>query len=49
MPGRPVAERKHGLPAPPTDTTIRFEDWDGRELSGESHSRVSFIDVDMTR
>lgn len=30
------------------DTTIRAEDWDGRDLRGESHERVTFVDLDMT-
>ncbi|REE99194.1 pentapeptide repeat-containing protein [Thermomonospora umbrina] len=43
-----MADRRHGRPAPPTETTVRSEDWDGRDLSGEEHIRVEFIDVDMT-
>jgi hypothetical protein len=43
-----MAERKHGLPAPPTDTTIMSVDWDGRNLAGETHTRVLFQDVNMT-
>ena len=43
-----MADRKHGESAPPTDTTVRHEDWDGRDLSGAEHTRVEFIDVDLT-
>lgn len=43
-----MANRKHGLPTPETHTTVRSEDWDGRDLSGENLDRVAFIDVDMT-
>ncbi len=43
-----MAERGRGRTAPATDTTIRSEDWDGRDLDGESHERVEFVDVDMT-
>ncbi|MCO5997584.1 pentapeptide repeat-containing protein [Actinoallomurus rhizosphaericola] len=43
-----MAERKHGRPAPPIESTVRSEDWDGRDLSGEEHTRVEFVDVDLT-
>jgi fluoroquinolone resistance protein len=43
-----VADRRQGTPAPPIDVMIRSENWDGRDLSNESHERVAFIDVDMT-
>ncbi|MEU6034332.1 pentapeptide repeat-containing protein [Actinomadura sp. NPDC047616] len=43
-----MADRRHGRPAPPTDSTVRSEDWDGRDVSGEEHTRVEFVDVDMT-
>jgi len=42
-----MADRKHGEPAPETTSTIRDEDWDGRDLDGERFERVAFIDVDM--
>jgi hypothetical protein len=43
-----MAERKYGVPAPETHATVHSEDWDGQDLSGQSHERVAFIDVDMT-
>ncbi|NRQ36267.1 pentapeptide repeat-containing protein [Nonomuraea sp. NN258] len=43
-----MADRKHGVPAPPTESTVRSEDWDGRVLQRESFHRVLFVDVDMT-
>jgi uncharacterized protein YjbI with pentapeptide repeats len=43
-----MADRKHGAPAPATETTVRSEDWDGRDLAGEHHDRVEFVDVDLT-
>ena len=43
-----MADRKYGEPAPPTETAIRGDDWYGRELVDETHTRVGFFDVDMT-
>ncbi|MFI6514408.1 pentapeptide repeat-containing protein [Spirillospora sp. NPDC050679] len=43
-----MADRAGGRPAPPTETTIRSADWDSRDLSGEEHEAVLFVDVDMT-
>ncbi|MFV2210628.1 pentapeptide repeat-containing protein [Actinomadura sp. LOL_016] len=43
-----MADRKDGRPAPPTESTIRGADWDSRDLTGEEHERVLFLDVDMT-
>lgn len=43
-----MADRLHGHPAPVTETEIRHECWDGEELSGQSHARVAFVEVDMT-
>lgn len=43
-----MADRKHGHPQPGTDAEIRHQDWDGRDLSGETHTRVAFADMDMT-
>lgn len=31
-----------------TDTTVDGADWEGRDLSGEQHARVAFLDVDLT-
>ena len=43
-----MADRKHGIPAPATTSTVRSADWDGRDLSGERHEKVAFIDVDLS-
>lgn len=43
-----MAERLHGRPTPPTETTVRSKEWDGRDLEGEHHAKVLFVDVDMT-
>jgi fluoroquinolone resistance protein len=43
-----MAERKHGHPAPETTHTIAGEDWSGRDLSGQVHERVLFVDLDLT-
>jgi fluoroquinolone resistance protein len=42
-----MAERNNGQ-APRTDTEIVHEDWDRRDVSDQSYSRVAFLDVDMT-
>ena len=43
-----MADRKHGIPAPATTSTVRSAAWDGRDLSGERHEKVAFIDVDLS-
>ena len=43
-----MADRKHGAPAPSTTSTVHSADWDGRDLSGERHEKVAFIDADLT-
>ena len=43
-----VAERKHGHPAPETHETVAGADWYGRDVSGESHTRITFVDLDLT-
>jgi uncharacterized protein YjbI with pentapeptide repeats len=43
-----VAERKHGHRAPETETTVAGEDWRDREIVAESHTRVAFVDLDLT-
>lgn len=43
-----VADRKHGIQPPPTNTTVRSEDWYGQDVSGQTHTRVAFVDVDLT-
>lgn len=43
-----MADRKHGLLPPPTESEVHHEDWDRRDLTGQQHTRVAFLDVDMT-
>ena len=43
-----MADRLHGKKAPPTDTTVAGADWSDRALEGETHARVSFVDLDLT-
>ncbi|URN08578.1 pentapeptide repeat-containing protein [Actinomadura madurae] len=43
-----MADRMHGRPAAPTNVTISSENWDSRDLTGENHENVLFVDVDMT-
>lgn len=43
-----MAEQKYGAPAPKTDTTVAGADWYGQDVSGQSHTRVLFVDLDMT-
>ncbi|QIS08740.1 pentapeptide repeat-containing protein [Nocardia arthritidis] len=43
-----MADRRNGEQPPPTEHTIRGEDWYGRELVDERHTRVEFLDVDMS-
>ncbi|GAA1553955.1 pentapeptide repeat-containing protein [Actinomadura kijaniata] len=43
-----MADRVGGRPAAPTETTVTGADWDSRDLSGERHEAVLFVDVDMT-
>ncbi|TQF69269.1 pentapeptide repeat-containing protein [Rhodococcus spelaei] len=43
-----MADRRNGEHAPPTESTVRGVDWYGRELIQESHTRVEFLDVDMS-
>ena len=43
-----MADRKHGHPQPGTETEVLHQDWDSRDLSGETHTRVAFAEMDMT-
>lgn len=43
-----MAERLHGRAAPPTESAIRSKEWDGRDPDAETHTKVLFVDVDMT-
>ena len=38
-----MADRKYGAAAPPTTSTIRDDNWPGRDLSGEKFQNVAFI------
>lgn len=40
-------ERRRPVAAPSAETEIRGEPWDGRDLSGQIHARVAFVDVDL--
>lgn len=41
-----MADRKHGRPAPKTESTVG--DWDDADPSGQTYTRVLFIDSDLT-
>jgi fluoroquinolone resistance protein len=43
-----VADRRYGTASPPTETEVANADWYGRDLSGCEHTRVAFVDVDLT-
>ncbi len=43
-----MAERRRGAKAPETQRTIAGADWSERDLSGERHERVAFVDLDLT-
>ncbi|HET7234219.1 MAG TPA: pentapeptide repeat-containing protein [Longimicrobium sp.] len=43
-----MAERRHGEKAPPTESTVTGADWSGDDISGQSHTRVLFVDLDLT-
>ncbi|HEX2205257.1 MAG TPA: pentapeptide repeat-containing protein [Longimicrobium sp.] len=43
-----MAERKHGAKAPETESTVTGADWCGDDISGQRHTRVLFVDLDMT-
>lgn len=43
-----MAERKHGEKATATESTVTGADWYGEDLSGQSHTRVLFVDLDLT-
>lgn len=42
-----MADRKHGIAAPATTSTVYDCDWDVTELDGETFSNVLFAEVDM--
>ena len=43
-----VADRKHGIPAPSTTSTVHSADWDGRDLSGERHDKCDLRGSDLS-
>ena len=43
-----VAERKHGVKAPATDSLVAGANWESKDISGEQHTRVEFATVDLT-
>lgn len=43
-----MAERKHGVRAPATDSQVAGANWDGQDISGQQHTRVEFVDLDLT-
>ncbi|MEO8562847.1 MAG: pentapeptide repeat-containing protein [bacterium] len=43
-----MAERKHGAKAPATESTVTGESWEGRDISGVEHTRVLFVNLDLT-
>ena len=43
-----MADRKHGSSAPETTSTLTGADWTGQDLSGQTHARVLFVDLDLT-
>ncbi len=43
-----MAERRHGHAAPTTDSTVAGADWYGEDISGQTHTRVAFMDLDLT-
>jgi uncharacterized protein YjbI with pentapeptide repeats len=43
-----MAERKHGARVPETDSTITGASWYGMDISGQAHTRVLFVDLDLT-
>jgi uncharacterized protein YjbI with pentapeptide repeats len=43
-----VAERRYGTPAPETRSTVSGADWSGEDISGQTHTAVLFVDLDLT-
>jgi uncharacterized protein YjbI with pentapeptide repeats len=43
-----MADRAHGAEPPSTESEIRQADWYGEDISGQEHTRVAFIGVDLT-
>ena len=45
---RPVVERAHGIPPPPTTSTFDATAWGDTSFSGSRHEAVLFADVDLS-
>lgn len=43
-----MAERRRGTAAPEMESTLAGADWYGADISGQSHTRVKFVNLDMT-
>ena len=43
-----MADRRGGAHSPPTEATVKGADWDGHDVSGQIHTRVAFVDPDLT-
>jgi len=43
-----MADRRNEAAAPETTTTVTGASWEGEDISGQSHTRVAFVDLDMT-
>ena len=41
-----MRDRRAAVPG--ADSTVTKADWEGQDISGRSHTRVSFVDLDMT-
>jgi uncharacterized protein YjbI with pentapeptide repeats len=43
-----LADRRGGAATPKTDVTQSSVDWSGEDISGQTHTRVLFVDLDLT-
>ena len=43
-----MADRVGGAAAPRTDSTVTSADWSDQDISGQTHTRVTFVNLDMT-
>ena len=43
-----MAERQYGAPAPETHAMVTGADWSGEDISRQNHTRILFVDLDMT-
>ena len=42
-----MAERKRGVPTPTIEATIAGASWYAKDISGEEHTRIKFVDLDL--